>query len=107
MSYVYIPYTVQVWKDEICLFETDCDLKVTYDLPDGPRGPIDWDVTEFHFDAPGTEMGKRIYTKIAPHEPLFHVLKKDLDTEWIDERLRDMLADSGIVDRYGVPYHAL
>jgi hypothetical protein len=82
-------------------------LKVTYDLPDGPRGPIDWDVTEFHFDAPGTEMGKRIYTKIAPHEPLFHVLKKDLDTEWIDERLRDMLADSGIVDRYGVPYHAL
>ena len=95
---IYIPYTVQVWKDGVCLFERDCELWIEYTLPDGPRGPVDWDVTEFHFE--GKELGKRIYTKICRHEPLFHVLYKDLDTEWIDATLRDMLADEGIVDRY-------
>ena len=97
---IYIPYTVQVWKDGVCLMERDCELRVEYTLPDGPRGPVDWDVTEFHFEGIGTEPDKRIYTKISRHEPLFHVLYKDLDTDWIDATLRDMLADEGLVDRY-------
>ena len=103
MNYVYIPYTVQAWKDDVCLFETDCELKVSYDLPDGRSGVIDWDVTGFFFDNVGTEPGKRVYTEIHPHEPLFHVLKKDLDLDYIDERLRETLADSGIVDLYPAP----
>ena len=105
MNYVYIPYTVQAWKDDVCLFETDCELKVSYDLPDGRAGVIDWDVTGFYFT--DVNDSKRSYTEIFSHEPLFHVLKKDLDNDFIDERLREVLADSGIVDRYGVPYHAL
>ena len=103
MNYVYIPYTVQAWKDDVCLFETDCELKVSYALPDGRSGPIDWDVTGFFFDNVGTEPGKRIYTEINAHEPLFHVLKKDLDTDFIDERLRETLADHGEVDLYPAP----
>ncbi len=103
MNYVYIPYTVQAWKDDVCLFETDCELKVSFDLPDGRSGVIDWDVTGFFFDACGTEPGKRVYTEIFPHEPLFHVLKKDLDTEWIDTTLRETLADHGEVDLYPAP----
>ena len=103
MNYVYIPYTVQAWKDDVCLFETDCELKVSYDLPDGRAGVIDWDVTGFFFDNVGTEPGKRVYAEIFPHEPLFHVLKKDLDNDFIDERLRETLADSDIVDLYPAP----
>ena len=95
---IYIPYTVQVWKDGVCLFERDCELRVEYTLPDGPSGAIDWDVVEFHFE--DKALTRRTYVKIGRHEPLFHVLYKDLDTDWIDATLRDMLADEGIVDRY-------
>jgi hypothetical protein len=105
VNYVYIPYTVQAWKDDVCLFETDCELKVSYDLPDGRSGVIDWDITGFFFDACGTEPGKRVYTEIHPHEPLFHVLKKDLDLDYIDERLRETLADHGEVDLYAEPFN--
>ena len=101
MNYVYIPYTVQAWKDDVCLFETDCELKVSYDLPDGRSGVIDWDVTGFHFS--DKKDGKPVYTEIHSHEPLFHVLKKDLDNDFIDERLRETLADHGEVDLYPAP----
>ena len=100
MNTVYLPYTAQVWKDGVCLFETDCELRIEYSLPDGRSGPIDWDVTEFHFDGVGTEPGKRIYTKIGRTEPLFQVLYKDLDTDTIDATLRETLADHGEVDLY-------
>ena len=95
---IYIPYTAQAWKDGVCLFERDCELRVEYSLPDGPSGSVDWDVVEFHFE--DRELTRRTYVKICRHEPLFHVLYKDLDIEWIDATLRDMLADEGIVDRY-------
>lgn len=95
---LYIPYTVQAWKDDVLLFETDCELGITYSLPDGRRGIVDWDVTEFHFT--DKKDGKPVYTKICRTEPLFGVLYKDLDTEWIDERLRCMLADDGTIDLY-------
>jgi hypothetical protein len=35
---------------------------------------------------------------------LFHVLYADLDREWLQEKLTDMLADDGIVDRYAEAY---
>lgn len=95
----YIDYTVQPHKDDVCLFEAECELGIVYDLPDGPSGLIDWDVTEFHFT--DTKNGKRIYTKICRTEPLFHVLYKDLDHEYIGERVREALAASGIVTLYG------
>lgn len=95
---LYIPYTVQAWKDDVLLFETDVELGINYDLPDGRRGVVDWDVSEFHFT--DKKDGKPVYTKICRHEPLFHVLYKDLDTEWINTRLHEMLADDGIVDLY-------
>ena len=101
----YVNYTVQAWKDDVCLFETDCELGIDYDLPDGRRGPVDWDVVEFYFT--DTKDGKPVYTKINRHEPLFHVLYKDLDTEYLNDLIRETLSESGIVSLYEVPYHAL
>ena len=95
----YVDYTVQAWKDDVCLFETDCELGIFYELPDGPDGPVDWDVVEFHFS--DTKDGKPVYTKINRHEPFFHVLYKDLDRDYLDERIREALAESGIVNLYG------
>ena len=97
-NYLYVPYTVQVEKDGLCLFETDCELRVTYDLPDGPDGPIDWDVTGFYFA--GTVNGQNAYTEIGRHEPLFHVMYNSLDTEWIDDHVREALANENRVNRY-------
>ena len=90
----YLPYTVQAWKDDVCLFETDCELGIDYDLPDGRRGPVDWDVVEFYFS--DTKDGKPVYTKINRHEPLFHVLYGNLNREWLEQRLYDALATDGI-----------
>ena len=100
----YVSYTVQAWKDDVCLFETDCELGIYYELPDGPDGLIDWDVVEFHFT--DKKDGKPVYTKINRHEPLFHVLYKDLDNEYLGERIREALADSGIVNLYGTLSYA-
>ena len=94
----YVDYTVQAWKDDVCLFETDCELGIFYELPDGPDGPVDWDVVEFYFT--DTKDGKKVYTKICRHEPLFHVLYKDLDRDYLDERIREALSESGIVSLY-------
>ena len=104
MPMFYVDYTVQAWKDDVCLFETDCELGIDYDLPDGRRGPVDWDVVEFHFT--DTKDGKPVYTKINRHEPLFHVLYKDLDRDYLDERIREALAESGIVNLYGTLSYA-
>jgi hypothetical protein len=102
-QYLYIPYTVRAWKDGVCLFEADCDLRIDWDLPDGRKGPVDWDVTEFHFDGPKPGENKaRIYTKINRHEPLFHVLYKDLDREFIDARVCEALADDERIDWYAL-----
>jgi hypothetical protein len=98
MNTVYLPYTAQAWKDGVCLFETECELRIEYSLPDGRSGPIDWDVTEFHFD--DTLDNKRIYTKVTRTEPLFQVLYDNLGNDFIDERLRETLADHGEVDLY-------
>ena len=49
--------------------------------------------------------GKTIYTKIGRHEPLFLVMYKDLDGEWLDERIRELLADDGVGDLYPTLAH--
>lgn len=104
MSYCYIPVTITVWKGAVCLFEADCEAKCEYSLPDGPSGPVDWDVTEFHFDYV-TTLNRRAYCKIERAEPLFGVLYGNMDRERIDEQLREALAQDGIVDLYPAPAH--
>ena len=91
---IYIPATISVYKDNVCLFETDCECGVDYDLPDGRRGVADWDIVEFHF----ADNGK--YTKVTRTEPLFKILYADVDREWIDEQLHELLANDGRIDRY-------
>lgn len=104
MSCCYIPITITVWKSDVCLFQCECEARVEYDLPDGrSAGIIDWDVTAFWFDACGLEPGRRITTEIYRAEPLFKILYEHMDREYIDERLREALADSGIIDLYAVP----
>ena len=104
MSYCYIPVTITVWKNGACLFEADCEAKCEYSLPDGPSGPVDWDVTAFHFAHKRAD-GSHVYAEIYRTEPLFGVLYADMDREWIDEQLREALAQDGIVDLYPAPAH--
>lgn len=99
-KYCYIPITISVWKSDVCLFEVDCEAKCEWDLPDGPSGPIDWDVIAFWFDNAGTEPGKRKAVEVYRAEPLFGVLYADMDREWLAEQLRAALAADGIVDLY-------
>ena len=104
MSYCYIPVTITVWKGDVCLFEADCEAKCEYSLPDGPSGPVDWDVTAFYFDDV-TTLDRRVYCEIERAEPLFGVLYADMDRDWIDDQLREALAQDGIVDLYPAPAH--
>ena len=100
-KYCYIPITISVWKGDVCLFEADCEAKCEWSLPDGPDGPIDWDVTAFWFDNAGTEPGKRKAVDIYRTDPLFSILYADMDRDWLDEQLREALAADGIVNLYG------
>ena len=93
----YIPVTATVYKDGVCLFETDCEARIDYEIVDGLP---DWDVTEFHFDAVGTEPGKRIYTKVARHMPLFHILYDAIDREWLHEQVIEALINNEEISRY-------
>jgi hypothetical protein len=88
MSYCYVPVTVTVWKNDVCLFDADCEARCEYSLPDGPSGPVDWDVTAFHF-ADKRADGTRVYCEIERTEPLFGVLYADMDREWIGDQLRE------------------
>lgn len=99
--YTYLPITITVWKDDVCLFETDCEVKCEWSLPDGPSGPIDWDVTAFWFQNVGTEPGKRKTVEVYRADPLFAVLYADMDRDWIDTQLREALWTDGIVNLYG------
>jgi hypothetical protein len=102
-QYCYIPTTIVVTQDGVTLFEADCEARCVYYLPDGPDGLLDWDVTEIHFDNVGTEPGKRVYTVLSCVLPLFHVLYKCIDREWIETRLRESLAQDGIINLYPAP----
>jgi hypothetical protein len=93
----YVPVTITVCKDDVCLFETDCEARIDYEIVDDLP---DWDVTEFHFDACGTEPGKRIYTKVARHMPLFHILYDAVDREWLHEQVMEAVINNGEISRY-------
>lgn len=91
----YIPVTATVYKDGVCLFETDCEARIEYEIVDGLP---DWDISEFHFT--GTKDGKPIYTKVARHMPLFHILYDAMNREWLHEQVMEALIDNGEVRRY-------
>ena len=94
---LYIETTISVWKDDVCLFETDCEARIDYEIVDGLP---EWDISEFHFDAVGTEPGKRIYTKVARHMPLFHILYDAIDREWLHEQVIEALINNEEISRY-------
>lgn len=93
----YIPVTATVIKGGVCLFETDCEARIEYEIVDGLP---EWDISEFHFDAVGTEPGKRIYTKITRTEPLFFVLYDALDLRWLHEQVIEALINNEEISRY-------
>lgn len=93
----YIPVTATVIKDGVCLFETDCEARIEYEIVDGLP---DWDISEFHFDAVGTEPGRRIYTTVARHMPLFHILYDAMNREWLHEQVMEAVINNGEVRRY-------
>lgn len=100
MSYCYISTTISIVKNGVTLAEIDCEAKCEYSLPDGPSGLIDWDVTAFYFAA-----SAHAHTEIERTEPLFGALYAAMNREWIDEQLREALAQDGIVDLYPAPAH--
>jgi hypothetical protein len=87
----YVPITITVCKDDVCLFETDCEARIDYEIVDDLP---DWDVTEFHF----SDSGK--YTKVARHMPLFHILYDAVDREWLHEQVLEAVIDNGEINRY-------
>ena len=91
----YIPVTATVIKDGVCLFETDCEARIEYEIVDGLP---EWDISEFHFT--GKKDGKPIYTKVARHMPLFHILYDAMNREWLHEQVMEALIDNGEVRRY-------
>lgn len=92
---IYIDTDITVRKDGVALFQVECECRVTYELPDGRRGPVEWEVIEFYFSDPT----QKAYTKITPTEPLFAILYKDLDLDFVHARLIDILVDNEVIDR--------
>lgn len=88
----YVETTVRVMKDGICLFETDCEVRVEWELQNREDLP-NWDVTEFHFTAKDRKTGRPIYTKINRTEPLFGVLYDNLNHDHITDKLMEMNDD--------------
>ena len=91
----YIPVTATVIKDGVCLFETDCEARIDYEIVDGLP---DWDISEFHFT--DTKDGKPLYTKVARHMPLFHILYDAVDREWLHEQVIEALINNEEISRY-------
>ena len=87
----YIPVTITVCKDDVCLFETDCEARIDYEIVDDLP---DWDATEFHFSDKGQ------YTKVARHMPLFHILYDAMNREWLHEQVMEAVINNGEVRRY-------
>ena len=91
----YLPVTATVYKDGVCLFETDCEARIEYEIADGLP---DWDISEFHFT--DKKDGKPIYTKITRTEPLFLVLYDALDIKRLHERVIEALINNEEISRY-------
>ena len=91
----YIPVTITAYKDNVCLFETDCEARIDYEIVDDLP---EWDISEFHFT--DTKDGKPIYTKVARHMPLFHILYDAIDREWLHEQVIEALINNEEIRRY-------
>ena len=91
----YIPVTATVRKDGVVLFETDCEARIEYEIVDGLP---DWDISEFHFT--GKKGGKPIYTKVARHMPLFHILYDAMNREWLHDQVMEAVINNGEISRY-------
>ena len=91
----YIPVTITVCKDDVCLFETDCEARIDYEIVDDLP---EWDISEFHFT--DTKDGKPIYTKVARHMPLFHILYDAMNREWLHEQVMEAVINNGEARRY-------
>lgn len=91
----YIPVTATVYKDDVCLFETYCEARIEYEIVDDLP---EWDISEFHFT--DTKDGKPLYTKVARHMPLFHILYDAIDREWLHEQVIEALINNEEIRRY-------
>jgi hypothetical protein len=98
MSYLYVPVTIGIYRSDVHLTDFDCEARVDYELPDGPSGVLDWDVTAFHFA--GKHNGKPVYHELGKTDPLFADLYKHKDDEWIHDQAREALAADGICNLY-------
>jgi hypothetical protein len=101
MSFVYVPVTISVYRGECYIAEFDCEARVDYELPDGPSGVLDWDVTAFHFSS--ITNGKAVYTEIGRTDPLWKDLYDHMDREWLHDQAREALARDGICNLYMDP----
>ena len=94
MSFVYVPVTIGIFRGDVHLTDFDCEARVEYELPDGPSGVLDWDVTGFHFA--GKHNGKPVYAEINRTDSLFKDLYDNCDREWLHDQAREALARDGI-----------
>lgn len=98
MNCVYVPVTIGLYRGDCRLADVDCEARVEYELPDGPSGVLDWDVTAFHFT--GSHNGARVFAELGRSDPLFRELYANMDAEWIHDNARETLAADGICDLY-------
>jgi len=98
MSYLYVPVTIGIRRGDVHLVDVDCEARVEYELPDGPSGVLDWDVTAFHFA--GASTGRAVYAEIGRTDSLFKDLYDHCDREWIHDQAREALARDGICNLY-------
>jgi hypothetical protein len=101
MSYLYVPVTIGIYRGDVHLTDFDCEARVEYELPDGPSGVLDWDVTGFYFT--GRHMGGPIYHEIGSTDPLWKDLYDHMDREWVHDQAREALARDGICNLYMDP----
>jgi hypothetical protein len=98
MSYLYVPVTIGIHRGDVHLTDFDCEARVDYDLPDGPSGVLDWDVTGFYFWS--KHNGMTVYHELGRTDPLFKDLYDHMDREWIHDQAREALAADNICNLY-------
>jgi hypothetical protein len=93
-----VPVTIGIYRGDVHLVDIDCEARVEYELPDGPSGVLDWDVTGFYFTSKHNR--KSVYTEIGKTDPLWKDLYVHLDREWIHDQARETLAADNICNLY-------
>ena len=101
MSYLYVPVTIGIHRGDVHLVDFDCEARVEYDLPDGPSGVLDWDVTGFYFWSKHNDI--TVYHEMGRTDPLFKDLYDHCDREWLHDQAREALARDGVCNLYMDP----